>query len=291
MTIENNNLDNNKLNIEQLQQLQQKPLPYAPGEALFWTDPYISQQMLAAHLNPNTDAASRRPETIEHSVDWIVQELALPHGAAILDLGCGPGLYSSRLAEKGFRVTGVDYSERSIAYAQQFALDHQLDIVYQCQDYLTFEDDSLYEAALLIYGDFCPLSPEQRATLLANIYRALKPQGKLVLDVSRHDPLHPDRSVTNWYATKAGFWRPVPHLVLEQTISYPEQALQLDQYGIIQANGTLLVYRVWRQEYTQESIATELSSGGFEVQGLWGDLMGMPDTTDSEWIGIVAQKN
>ena len=290
MTLEKNILAHNRLDLAQLHKLQQKPLPYAPGEPLFWTDPHISQQMLAAHLNPSIEAASRRPETIDRSVDWIVEELALPHGAAILDLGCGPGLYSSRLAQKGLRVTGVDFSARSIAYAQQAARDSRLDVVYRCQDYLTLEDNARYEAVLLIYGDFCPLSPEQRRTLLANIHRALKPHGRFVLDVSRHDPHHPDCSATSWYSSPAGFWKPVPHLALEQTISYPEQALQLDQYSIIEADGTLSVYRNWRQEYTEESIATELAAGGFDVQSFWGDLTGMPATMDSEWIGIVARK-
>ena len=288
--MENIILSNSKLDIERFQKLQQKPLPFTPGEPLFWNDPHISKQMLAAHLDPNTDAASRRPETIDRSVAWIVQELDLHPGEAILDLGCGPGLYTSRLAERGFRVTGVDYSQRSIDYANQYAQDHELEIVYRYQDYLTLEDESLYEAALLIYGDFCPLSPDQRRKLLANIHRALKPYGALVLDVSRHNRLKPDRSDTRWYSSMGGFWRPGPHLVLEQTFSYPDQALQMDQYAVIEESGTLSVYRIWRQEYTQESITSELEAGGFDIQSFWGDLTGMPDTEDSEWIGIAAQK-
>ncbi|MCB1660659.1 MAG: hypothetical protein KDI39_20765, partial [Pseudomonadales bacterium] len=46
-------------------QLQQKPAPFTPREPLFWNDPHISSQMLKAHLNPDIDAASRKPETID----------------------------------------------------------------------------------------------------------------------------------------------------------------------------------------------------------------------------------
>jgi len=52
----------------------------------------------------------------------------------------------------------------------------------------------------------------------------------------------------------------------------------------------LTIYRIWCQEYTRESIAAELAAGGFDIQGLWGDLTGMPDSEDSEWIGIIAFK-
>ena len=58
--------------ISQLIELQQKPEPFAPGEHLFWNDPHISKQMLHAHLDPNIEAASRKPETIDRSVKWLI---------------------------------------------------------------------------------------------------------------------------------------------------------------------------------------------------------------------------
>ena len=49
------------MNLEQINRLQEKPEPFAPGEPLFWDDPHISTQMLSAHLNPDNDLASRQP--------------------------------------------------------------------------------------------------------------------------------------------------------------------------------------------------------------------------------------
>lgn len=278
------------LTLERLSQLQERPAPYAPGEPRFWTDPHIAQQMLAAHLDPTTDAASRRPEAIDLMVAWLVDELALRPGDQVLDLGCGPGLYASRLAERGLRVTGVDFSQGSIAYASRQAQERGLQIRYRCQDYLDLDDHSEYETALLIYGDFCPLSPVQRQKLLANTHRALKPHGALVLDVSRDQTQDQPPEKHQWYASPGGFWRPGPHLVLQSAFSYPEIALHLDQYLVIEQTGALFVYRVWRQEYTAESIVSELEAGGFEVQSLWGDLSGAPLSQAEEWIGVVARR-
>jgi len=61
-----------QLDLSMLMALQKKPAPFTPGEPLFWDDPHISKGMLAAHLDPNTDVASRRPETIDRTVAWIV---------------------------------------------------------------------------------------------------------------------------------------------------------------------------------------------------------------------------
>lgn len=279
------------MNLDLIRQLQQKPEPFTPGEPLFWNDPHISAQMLKWHLNPENDVASRRPETIQRSVDWLVSTLGLKAGDHhVLDLGCGPGLYAAHLAEKGLRVTGVDYSRRSIDYATQFAVEHQLDICYRYQDYLTLEDENQYEAVLLIYGDLCPLSPDQRRTLLGNVHRALKPGGHFVLDVTTRIHRKKNGSRNSWYAAETGFWKPGPHLVLEDGFDYPEQAIFLDQAIVIEADGKISVYRNWFQDYDRDAITAELEQAGFGVQSIWNDLLGTPFTDDTEWIGIVAQK-
>ena len=277
------------MNIGTILQLQEKPSPFTPGEPLFWDDPHISAQMLKAHLNPNHDLASRRPETIQQSVAWLIATLGLQPGDAVLDLGCGPGLYAAQLAAQGLRVTGVDYSHRSIEYATQYAQQHNLEIEYRYQDYLTLADENLYNAALLIYGDFCPLSPEQRRQLLQNIQRALKPDGYFVLDVTTPAHRRQHGNHNGWYAVETGFWKSGPHLVLEEGFDYPEASIYLDQAVVVEGNGRISIYRNWFQDYTRETITRELEAGGFAVCSVWNDLRGTPFTPDTGWIGLVTQ--
>jgi len=276
--------------ISQLINLQEKPEPFTPGEPLFWDDPHISKQMLDAHLNPDIDAASRKPEVIDRSVNWMIENLELKPGASLLDLGCGPGLYTSRFARAGFNVTGVDYSHRSIEYAINHARENNLQIDYRYQNYLELDDENLYDAVFLIYGDFCPLSPEQRSTLMKNIHRALKSNGHFVLDVTTRECRRKYGNKNRWYTAESGFWKPDPHLVLEEGFDYSEQSIWLDQYIALDADGKLTIYRNWFQDYTPQTITEELSHGGFSVESLWGDLTGEPYKPDSEWIGVFARK-
>ena len=276
--------------LSQLIQLQQKPDPFAPGEALFWDDPHISAQLLEVHLNPDIETASRRPETIDRSVKWLIETLGLKTGGPILDLGCGPGLYATRFARAGLQVTGVDYSRRSIEYATNDAKENQLNIIYRYQNYLELQDENQYEAAFLIYGDFCPLNPEQRSRLLRNVQRALKPGGKFVLDVSTCEHRKRHGNINKWCALESGFWKPGPHLVLEEGFDYPEQSIWLDQYTVIESDGKISIYRNWFQDYTPESITAELSQAGFSIESLWGDLTGVTYTPESEWIGLVTSR-
>lgn len=275
-------------NLSGLENFQERPPLFAPGELKFWTDPHIAQQMLAAHLDPNTDAASRHPNIIQRSADWIVQILGLKPGDSLIDLGCGPGLYTTHFARYGLHVTGVDFSQNSIDHAIKTAHQNRLEVTYRCQDYLQLEDESQYDAAALIYGDFCPLSPDQRSRLLANVRRALKPGGYFVLDVSTPILRQRDGLKNGWYTLKSGFWKPGPHLVLEQGFGY-EGDIYLDQYIVIEENGKISVYRNWFQDYTAETIRAELESNGFSVTSLWSDLTGTPYHPATEWIGIVAR--
>ncbi len=277
------------LDLQILQQWQEKPAPFEPGEAQFWTDPHIAKQMLAVHLDPNIDAASRRPETIESTVDWIIQTLGLQTGDHVLDLGCGPGLYTARLAQRGLHVSGVDFSQNSIDYAREYAHQNGLAIEYRCLDYLLLQDQAQYDAVMLIYGDFCPLSSGQRARLLENVHRALKAGGRFVLDVTTPYLRQREGSKNGWYVSPGGFWKPGLHLVLEQGFAYDDDIF-LDQYIVIEENGKMSVYRNWFQDYGAERIRAELEDHGFSVESLWGDLTGAPLEPEGNWIGVIARR-
>ncbi len=106
-----------------------KPDVYGKGTAEMWVDEYISNRLLEVHLNPDIELASRKATTIDETVDWILDKIP-GEGLEILDLGCGPGLYAEKLAGKGHRVTGVDFSANSIRHARESAARKKLDINY-----------------------------------------------------------------------------------------------------------------------------------------------------------------
>lgn len=56
-------------------------------------------------------------------MDNLTGYLNLPEQADILDLACGRGRHSVYLNNLGYQVTGIDLSEKSIAYAKQFETD------------------------------------------------------------------------------------------------------------------------------------------------------------------------
>ncbi|MEQ1849561.1 MAG: class I SAM-dependent methyltransferase [Candidatus Peribacteraceae bacterium] len=56
-----------------------------------------------------------------HDMQWLAFVDRVPAGATVLDAGCGPGVLSIMLAEKGCIVTGADISEPNIEEAKKYA--------------------------------------------------------------------------------------------------------------------------------------------------------------------------
>lgn len=66
----------------------------------------------------------------------------IPHGKSVLDVGCGTGQLACLLSVKGRRVVGVDFSEQSLAKANELKARLRLDnVAFHRQDVLSWEDD------------------------------------------------------------------------------------------------------------------------------------------------------
>lgn len=282
-------IENNKVNFELLFDAECKPPLFSVGEELFWDDPHISKKMLESHLQPTSDGASRNHKTIDQTVEWLVSYINLKEGAKVLDLGCGPGLYCTRLSQRGYKVIGMDYSRNSINYAVNFATENCMDIQYIYQNYLTMDYSCEFDAIFLIYCDFGALSDSNRDILLKRIHKALKPEGVFVFDVFTRFNWG-QQSSRNWYVSDAGFWRPCPNLVLDQTLHYEEENVFLKQYIVIENSGNTATYKIWDHYYSKETISKLMKEQGYQVQNIWSDLTGKPYEADTTSLGVAVKK-
>ena len=274
------------LDLSAIQHSLAPPPLFERGEPM-WHDPYIATQMLKFHLNASHDIASRRPQVIDQIVSWMIDRLNLQAGMHLLDLGCGPGLYTKRFSEKGLITTGIDYSQNSIDYAKA----HDPATIYLCQNYvdMDFPDES-FDMIMMIYGDFCVLNNEERDRLLAKVYQYLKQDGYFVFDVTQPQMHQYLANHNRWsIAPQGGFWKPAPYLVLEQGFSYAEDII-LHQYIVIEEDGTQTIYRNWFHDYTPETLQPLLARAGYNKVDYFSDLIGTPYADDSDWCGVILQK-
>lgn len=252
-----------------------RPEPFSAFTTLdLWNDPHISQQMLAAHLDPHSPMASRTHAFIDSSVEWLVGMLALTPGSRVLDLGCGPGLYAHRLARRGIRVLGIDASDRSVASATEVADQEGLAAQFRRGDYLRDDLGQGHDAAILIYEDYSVLSPTQRGLLLRRVAAALGPRGRIVFDVTSTARFASFReSIVTEPNLMGGFWSADPYVGTRETWTYPEQSLVLEKYTIETAHASREFWN-WMHCLDPETVTRELAENGFRAPALYGDVTG-----------------
>jgi 2-polyprenyl-3-methyl-5-hydroxy-6-metoxy-1,4-benzoquinol methylase len=250
------------MNIEQIKKISNKPQLYEKGSSVMWTDPYISKQLLELHINPENDVASRGQVKIERVTNWILERTDTPQ-MKILDLGCGPGLYAERLAQKGHSIIGVDYSENSIQYATRQAKEKELNIEYLKKNYLDLDFDSQFDLVILIYLDFCALIPKERDKVLENIYRALKNDGLFICDVVNERNIDKKTISQSWEIQESGFWKNTPYIALTNGYHYPEEKVLANHHIVIGEPDTVDTYIFWSHYYEKGYLVKILESKGF----------------------------
>ena len=277
--------------MKELVRFTKRPALYEKGTAVMWTDPYISKQLLQIHLDPDMDLASRKYSSIKSTAEWVLSK-ASKEQMNILDLGCGPGLYSELYAKEGHMVTGVDFSKNSIVYARRQAEMKGLNISYLNQDYLELDvSENHFDLATLIYTDLGPLLPPERDQLLANIIRVLKPGGILIFDVLNDNKLELKVSPRSWEVAEGGFWREGPYLALSESFFYKEKKVILNQHIVVEDWHTE-VYRFWTHFFSRDDLKEILAPFAFTDIRFHEDVLPEGDMWNGDNVTFcIARKN
>jgi SAM-dependent methyltransferase len=117
-------------------------------------------------------------------------------GAAVLDLGCGPGTHAVPLAARGARVTGVDLSEAMLARARRAAEEASVEVRLVRADMRHFVEPGAFDLVVSMYTSFGYFAdPDENLAVLRNARACLAPGGRLLLD------LFPKEAFARWAGT------------------------------------------------------------------------------------------
>lgn len=268
------------------------PTPWAEGENIPWNDPGFSQRMLLEHLSQEHDAASRRFPTINQHVGWIHCVVLKEKPSKILDLGCGPGLYTGRLASLGHTCVGIDYAPASIRYARETAQRESLACTYQENDLRLAEFGQDFDLVMQIYGEFNVFSPKDANRILDKIYAALKPGGKLLLEVHTYDTIWQlGHQAVSWSAEKAGLFSDQPHLLLQEGFWHDQTCVATRRFFVIDAvSGEVSRFAASYQAYTVEEYRRLAQQHSFNDIGITLDLSGGFEEGPKDFIALLAVK-
>ncbi|MCK1499359.1 class I SAM-dependent methyltransferase [Bradyrhizobium sp. 188] len=136
-------------------------------------------------------------EKSEREVAAIWNLLSLTEGSSVLDLGCGYGRITNRLAEKGARMTGIDVSPVLLDKAKADAAERGVEVEYVLGDMRTLPWRDRFDAAFLWYTTFGYFDEADNERVLCEAASSIRNGGRLLIDhVNRFALLPRNCSVT-----------------------------------------------------------------------------------------------
>ncbi len=264
------------------------PQPWAEGGKIPWDDPEFSRRMLKEHLSQKHDAASRRTPIIEKHMNWIHTFVLDKNTSHILDLGCGPGLYTTRLAALGHACHGIDFSPASIEFAVNQTPDN---CSYTLGDIRTTSFGSGLDLVMLIFGEFNVFKPSDAKLLLEKAFSALVKDGKLLLEVSTFDSVYErGNQPATWYSAEYELFADKPHLCLMESFWDDANSVAIERYYIVDAaNGDVTRHSASMQAYENDLLTEMILQVGFQKPDFYPSLTGKSDDL-SEMVVLVAAK-
>jgi|SRR3990167_8370500 len=137
--------------------------------------PEIHQQWISKYRTAEND------KFFKHLFDYIAHVLNAPKNSIILDAGCGTCAHSIRLAERGFMVRAVDFSENVLKEAEANIKDKGFETKINIQQEnilsLSFKDETF--SYILSWGVLMHIPVLE--TAISELTRILKPGGILVI--------------------------------------------------------------------------------------------------------------
>ncbi|OGO63147.1 MAG: methyltransferase type 11, partial [Chloroflexi bacterium RBG_19FT_COMBO_47_9] len=200
----------------------------------------------------------------------------------ILDLACGFGRHSNRLAALGHSMTGIDLIPDFLEIARKDAIQRKVEVQYQPGDMRNINFNDEFDAVMLLFTAFGYFTDEENLQVLINIKNALKTGGLLIFDSLNRDSIN---TVTR------------PFFVVEK-----EGNMMIDRLSFDSLQGRFYNKRIVLREgirkdkpffvrlYNPNEIKNIFTQIGLELQHIYGGWDAKEFSADSPRMVVIAQK-
>jgi len=204
---------------------------------------------------------------------------------SVLDLATGTGQVALILAERGYRVAGVDISQPMLAVAREKSQKAGLEITWFCQNAADLDLPARsFDAAVCLYDSLNYLvEPADLAACFARVRRCLRPQGLLIFDLNTVHALeaelfsqHNTTSATLRYRWTSKFDRTTGLAQIKMEFWVP--------------GGERFTEMHYQRAYPVDDVLAMLEAARFDVEGLYEAYTLLPSGPLSSRIFYVARR-
>lgn len=229
-------------------------------------------------------------------------EQAKARGEAVLEMACGSGRITCRLAQLGVRVTGADLSPSMLQIATRKSSDMP-NVRWVQADLRGFDLGERYGLVIIAGHSFqFMLTPEEQVSCLESVHRHLLPGGTLAVHLDHQDfPWLGD--ITHLKAgvfdSASTFAHPISGSPVRQLLAWTYQpatqtAILKKVWEVSSESGEVIEHLEWEPMPMHCVFRFEmqhlLARVGFELEALYGDFLGSELKDDSTSMVWVAKK-
>jgi len=214
---------------------------------------------------------------------FILKQLKLKKGSALLDLCCGPGRHAVEFAKKGLAVTGYDFSPEYLGEAGERARKNKVRLRLVRGDMRRLKYREEFDAAVNLFtsfGYFQKFSEDMQT--LKGVAAALKPGGLFLIDLVNGDFVRANFSPRNWTE-------------MEDYYQLEEAGATAD--GVFNAwtrvpknGGKVLTRSFFSRLYNKARLDAALRKAGLTPVKHWGSFSGLPLTPKRDRLIVLARK-
>lgn len=228
------------------------------------------------------------------TVSQVLSSLLTRYGKSrglLLDLACGTGSVSVRLAQKGYEVIGVDLSPEMLSEAQNKAYSAGQNILFLCQDMTALDLYGTVDAAVCTLDGLCHLPDEESVfAALQKVSLFMNPGGVFLFDVNS---VYKHRAVlgnnTFVYDTDDVYcvWQ---NTLLPDGVTVQ---MDLDFFEPVSDEGDYVRQseRFTERAYPRETLEAMLKKAGFTVLDVFDGYSGKPAHDTSERLLFAVRKD
>ena len=217
-------------------------------------------------------------------VEQVCKLIDIPKGAAVLDVGCGPGRHALEFAKRGHRVTGIDAIVPYLDEGRAKAAERQLDVEFVHADMREFRREGAFDAAvnmLTAFGYFEDPADDRR--VIENICASLKSGGTFVMDFMGKEVLARIFREREWTEHEDG-------LVLLEERRIGGAWERVDARWILLRGETRREHRFSLRLYAASELQSLLTGAGFVEVRAYGSLDGAAYDHEAQRLVVVGRK-
>ena len=198
------------------------------------------------------------PQATQSEAEFVIDAMGLSPGAQVLDIGCGYGRHAMELAARGFHVVGLDLSTPLLVRGGEEAMRRGLEINFVRGDMRELDFDAQFDGAYCMFSTFGYFDDETNKKTVSNIARALKPGGRVMIEILNRDYVIADLPTRVW-------WEGEGCVVLEEVeLNYFSSRIQVNR-SVVFDDGRQLEQEISVRAYSLHEVGKLMHAAGFRV--------------------------